>query len=293
MARASLKQLIREPLVHFVVLGAAIFGAYHLLNRGTASDPQDIVVTRGVVENLAATFERTWHRPPTDDELQGLIREYVREEAAYREAVALGLDRDDAVVRRRLRQKLEFVAEDIAQTEPTDQDLRAYFAAHPDDFATEREFTFEHVFLSPDRHGDNLGADAEALRARLSRPGYSAPADLADLGDPFLLPHQFDVVPADELRNMFGDEFVVRLSQLPIGEWQGPVESGYGAHVVLVRERTDGRVPAFEEVRGTVRQEWENARRVEAQDLFYQGLVARYRVIVETAGANGAAGAGQ
>ncbi len=291
MARMSLSRLLREPLLHFVVLGAAIFVTYHVVSRGAAVAPQDIVVTPGTVENLVVTFERTWQRPPTDEEREGLIREYVRDEVAYREAMALGLDRDDTVIRRRLRQKLDFISEDVAaQVTPSDAELRAYFDAHPADFATERVYTFDHVFLSPERHGANLASDAEALRVQLSRPDHP---EFTDLGDPFLLPHQYEKIPADMLRGMFGDEFVARLATLPIGEWTGPIASGYGEHVVLLRERSDGSPPSFDEARADVEREWENARRLEANERFYQGLLTRYRVVVEPARTDGPAGAGR
>ena len=131
-------KLLREPLLHFVLLGAAIFAAHSLLANHSVDRPAEIIVTQGKLENLVIGFTRTWQRPPTDEELQGLIRDYVREEAAYRKALAMGLDRDDTIVRRRLRQKLEFISDDlVAQTEPTDANLQAFLAAHPEDFRKE------------------------------------------------------------------------------------------------------------------------------------------------------------
>jgi hypothetical protein len=128
-----MKQILREPLLHFLLLGAAIFAVYSFVSRDKASEPGEIVITPGKIENIVTTFARTWQRPPTEDELRGLIQDYVREEAAYREALALGLDRDDTIVRRRLRQKLEFVFDDLAaQVEPTDADLQAHLQAHTD-----------------------------------------------------------------------------------------------------------------------------------------------------------------
>src|SRR5579872_6833062 len=116
-------KLFREPLFHFLVLGAVIFVAHGLITRHKTDKPGEIVVTQGAVENLVTGFTRTWQRPPTEGELQGLVRDYIREEAAYRAALAAGLDRDDMIVRRRLRQKLEFLADDLAtRTEPTGAD---------------------------------------------------------------------------------------------------------------------------------------------------------------------------
>ena len=118
-------KILREPLLHFLLLGAAIFGAYRLLSDARATQPGNIVVTQGRIEALVAAFTRTWQRPPTASEREGLIRDYIREEVYVREAIALGLDQDDMVIRRRLRQKLEFVSEDLtAPAEPTDGQLQ-------------------------------------------------------------------------------------------------------------------------------------------------------------------------
>src|SRR6476659_3404233 len=155
---------LREPLLHFLLLGATIFGAYRLLSDARATRPGSIVVTEGRIEALVAAFTRTWQRPPTASEREGLIREYIREEVYVREAITLGLDQDDVVIRRRLRQKLEFVSEDLSsQADPTDGQLRAYLNAHQDAFRVEPHFTFRQVFLDPQRRGDKLSRDAARL----------------------------------------------------------------------------------------------------------------------------------
>jgi hypothetical protein len=204
----------------------------------------------------------------------------VRDEIATREATALGLDQDDTVIRRRLRQKLEFVSEDIAaQAEPTDADLDAYLHAHPESFRVERRFTFRQVYLDPVKHGDNLDRESEKLLARLQRAGGDV--DSSTMGDSLLLEHAFQSVPAGEIAKQFGEEFATKLGELALGRWQGPVESGYGVHLVLVRERTEGRLPALADVREAVRREWDNARRVEANETFYEELSKRYTVTIE------------
>jgi len=210
----------------------------------------------------------------------GEIDGWVREEIATREAMALGLDKDDAVIRRRLRQKLEFVSDDIAdQTEPTDADLNAYLQAHPKSFRVEPAFTFSQVYLDPAKHGDNLGRDTAQLLARLNQAGGNA--DTSTLGDSLLLDDTFQSVPASEVAKQFGEEFAAKLSGLSPGQWQGPVESGYGIHLVLISERTEGRLPELADVRDAVRREWANARRVEENERFYQELSKRYTVTIE------------
>jgi PPIC-type PPIASE domain len=273
-------KVLREPLLHFILLGAVMFAIYGLVSEERGEKPAHIVVTQGTVGNLAATFARVWRRPPTDPELAGLIQDYVREEVLYREALALGLDRDDTLIRRRLRQKMEFVSEDVAaQAEPSDDDLRAYLQAHPEAFAVEPRFTFRQVYLDPLQRGEHLARDIDRLRAELRHRDNTA--DLAELGDGVLLAHRFDNVSATEVRAIFGDTFAAGLSTLTPGQWQGPVPSGYGIHLVHVSERTAGRIPELAEVREAVRREWANTRRLEANETFYRTLLQRYTVTIE------------
>jgi hypothetical protein len=275
-----MKRLLREPLVHFLLLGAAIFAAYNRLPNRSNAEPGKIVITQGQIEHLATGFVKTWQRPPTAEELAGLVRDRVREEVYYREARALGLDKDDTIIRRRLRQKMEFVSDDIAaQAEATDDQLNAYLQAHPDSFRVEPRFTFRQVYLNPDKRGENLARDAAQLLVQVNQAGGNA--DTSALGDSFLLEHQFAAVPVSEVAKQFGAKFAAKLPGLMSGRWQGPVESGYGVHLVLVSERTEGRLPVLAEVRDAVRREWGNARRLEANEKFYQELQKRYTVTIE------------
>jgi len=271
-------KVLREPLLHFLLLGAAIFGAHRLRSNALAAQPGNILVTEGRIEALVAAFTRTWQRPPTASEREGLIRDYIREEVYVREAIALGLDQDDMVIRRRLRQKLEFVSEDLtAPAEPTDGQLRAYLTGHPDAFRVEPRYTFRQVFLNPHRQGDRLSHDAARLLARLRQAG----TDPDTVGDASLLDHSFEALPASLVAEQFGDQFTAELGVLPIGQWRGPVPSTYGTHLVQVDDRTDARVPALQEVRDAVRRDWANAQRAEASEKYYQALLRRYTVTVE------------
>jgi PPIC-type PPIASE domain len=277
---STLGRFLREPLLHFLLLGALIFAAFRFVSGDDANRPSKIVVTQGQIESLAITFGRTWRRPPTAAELEGLVRDYVREEIYAREAMTLGLDRDDTIIRRRLRQKLEFISEDVAnQADPSEEQLRAYLTEHPDVFRTDRRFTFDQVYLNPQQRVRNLEHDAAQMLARLQRAGSKA--DVASLGDSLMLDYEFNAIPAIEVAKQFGEKFAAKLGQLPVGQWQGPIESGYGAHLVLLRQRTEGHVPALEEVRDAVRSAWANAHLVEASEQFYQNLLKRYHVIIE------------
>jgi len=275
-------KILREPLLHFILLGAAIFAVYAFVTRHRTDKPGEIVVTQGTLENIITGFTRTWQRPPTEEELRGQIREYIREEAAYREALAMGLDRDDTIVRRRLRQKLEFLSDDLAtRVEPTDADLQSFLQTHPGLFQSEPRFTFRHVYLNPQQHGGNRAADEARFLAELQRGG--ANADLSSLGDPFLLASSFQNVSLAEVKQVFGDQFASALAALPTSHWQGPVASGYGAHFVFLSQRTEGSPPALPEIRDQVRREWFNTRRSEATEKFYQALLKRYTVKIELA----------
>jgi hypothetical protein len=194
--------------------------------------------------------------------------------------MALGMEKDDTIIRRRLRQKMEFVSDDIAaQAEPSDADLGAYLAAHPDAFRIEPRLTFRQVYLDPKKRGANLAGDAAQLLAQLNQPGGNAVP--AELGDAFLLEREFTAVTPAEAGKQFGGKFELALARLAPGPWQGPVESGYGVHLVQVTARTEGRTPALAEVRDAVRRERDNARRMGANEKFFQELLKRYVVTVE------------
>ena len=275
-----MKRILREPLLHFLLLGAAIFAAYSLLSQRSSGEPGRVVISVGQVAAMEVGFTRAWQRPPTREELEGLIRDRVQEEVYYREAKALDLDKDDTIVRRRLRQKMEFVTDGVAAlAEPTDDELTGYLKAHSDVFRVERRFTFSQVYLNPERRGANLARDTGQLLAQLQQAGDKA--DVSELGDSFLLEHKFQSLPASEAVKLFGDKFAAKLGELSPGQWQGPVESGYGVHLVWVSERTEGRVPALEEVRDAVHREWASTQRLEANEKFYQELLKRYVVTIE------------
>jgi hypothetical protein len=274
----SMRKVLREPLLHFLVLGAGLFVLFGAVGGPTEERPDRIVVSAAKIENLAELFRRTWRRPPTQAELDGLIEGHVKEEILYREALTLGLDRDDIVIRRRLRQKMEFVSDDLALlAEPTESELRTFLAEHPDRFRKPSRVSFAQVYLSPDRRGEDAWGDAERLLVALE----AGESDPAASGDPFLLEQDYRDLAAHDVARLFGEAFAARVAELPVGRWSGPVRSGYGLHLVLVRERAPARLPDLAEVRDAVVGEWGAARREEANRAFYEGLRAGYEVTVE------------
>jgi len=273
-------RLLREPLIHFLVLGAALFLVFNIVGESEEGSTESIVVSVGRVAQLTEAFTRTWQRPPTEQELEGLIEDHVREEVYYREALAMGLDRDDTIVRRRLRQKLEFFTDDLMATvDPTDEQLQAYLDEHPDDFRIPVQLSFRQIYFNRDRRGAQVTQDAEALLARLN--GAGSAIDTADLGDPLMLPTDYEMISEVEVARRMGAEFAAALPALPLGIWSGPVESGFGLHLVLIRERQSESLPPLSEIRKAVEREWRNVRRKEASDAFYNGLRDRYEVSVE------------
>lgn len=273
-------RVVREPLFQFLVIGAAIFAIHAVVARYRTDVPGEIVVTQGTIENLVTGFARTWQRPPSEGELQGLVRDYIREEAAYREALAVGLDRDDMIVRRRLRQKLEFLADDLAtRTAPTDGDLRGFLETHRDLFQTEPLVSFRQVYFDPGRHGGDLDRDVRRALDELRRSGghVGEPA----VGDPLLLGQTFADVPPADVKSTFGESFAAAITAVPVGSWQGPLHSGYGVHLVYVERRTESRLPVLADIQDQVRREYLDTRRRQAEDRFYQTLLSRYRVRIE------------
>jgi len=272
-------KLLGEPLIHFMLLGVGLFLLFGYVG-GEDEAPDEIVISAGAIEHLKATFARTWQRPPTPEELDELIADRIREEVYYREATALGLDRDDTIVRRRMRQKMEFLAADVAERwEPTDEELLAFFEQSADSYRTPARFSFRHVYLDPQRHDGKLQEEVDRLLA-VVRAGE---VDTESLGDSLMLPGELSRVSSEEVAALLGDRFARQLQDLVIGRWQGPVASGYGVHLVLLEEREEGRMPSFEQIRDELERDWRHARRQEAKDELFEQLSGRYEVRVERA----------
>jgi hypothetical protein len=241
-----MKKFLREPLVRFLLLGAAIFVASSFVSRGRTDKPGEIVITQA------------------------------------RKAMAQGLDRDDTIIRRRLRQKLEFLSEDLtAKLQPTAAELEEYLRTHPQDFQIEPTVTLQQIYLDPQKHGTHLARDAATLLASLRGAGTNV--DMNSLGDPFLFEARFDNVTLSDVTKMLGSEFATNLSKLPSGEWTGPVKSGYGEHLVFVAERTEARLRPLSEVQAQVTRDWMSAKRQEAMENYYASLLRHYRIKIESA----------
>ena len=276
----TLKSILREPLLHFFAIGAALFLYFHWSGGGSGPASNRIVITSGQIHHLEAGFTKVWQRPPTEVELKGLVDDWVREEIAVREAMASGLDRDDTVIRRRLRLKLEFLIDDTgAATAPTEQELQAWLDAHQAAFAVEPQVSLIQVFVSPERHSARVDADAAALLATLRAAAPDAGLD--DLGDPSLLPRRLDLGPRSEVVRAFGQEFAEQVDHLDAGTWSGPLESGFGLHLVQVLERSEGSRPSLATVRPAVERDFMSDRRTRQLATLYERLLDKYTVVTE------------
>ena len=267
-------KIVREPLLHFFMLGALLFVLFAWKNDDALRGPDEIVVDAQQVDALSSQFQRAWQRAPTPEEMSALIDNWVREEVLYREGLALGLDRGDPVMRRRVAQKMEFISEDLVDAGPVGDELQEWFDANAEDYRLDPRFTFQQVYFDPSTRSGSLEATIEsALR--------SAQQGQVPNGDATLLPAALDDASLAEVRRTFGDRCADSLAETPVGDWTGPLVSGYGLHLVVVREKQESRIPAFDEVRAAVERDFRADRTREFKDVIYEKLRERYTVTYE------------
>jgi hypothetical protein len=274
-------KLLREPLFHFVALAVVLFLFYTIGSGLFSSDPGlRIEVKESDVVVLAENFKRTWQRPPTQEELENLVQARVREEVLYREALAVGLDENDTVVRRRLVQKMEMLSQDLALlADPTDQELQVYFQERHESYRIPPRLSFSHVYFNMDRRGPQ--GEEEARRVLTDILAETPPPRRApERGDQFLLRYDFDSVSPEEVTREFGAQFAESLFGLEPG-WQGPIVSGYGFHLVYVGDKVEGRIPMLEEVREKVLLDYSRMRSERAKEALYEGLAERYEILID------------
>jgi peptidyl-prolyl cis-trans isomerase C len=280
--RSLLRRSLHEPLLHVLLIGAALFAVYDALKPG-ASQRQDanrIVITADDLAQIQIAWMAQWRRPPTPEEMHNLLDGKVREEILSREATALGLDKDDTIVKRRLAQKMEFVMDDVAALrEPTDDELRRWFEQNTQRFALPSLVTFRHLYFSPDLRGTRARDDAaDAFRKLAGRPEETP--EVGGVADRFMFQDFYAEWSPDQVAGIFGTSFAQALLGLEEGQWQGPVESGLGWHLVWVQSKIPGRVPAFEEIKATVKSEWMDEQRAEAKRRMFETMRARYQIVL-------------
>lgn len=276
---------LKEPLLHFLLIGAGLFMLYGWQSDDDELRPDQIVFTEAKIDQLINLWERKWQRLPTRQELQGMIEQQIREEVLYREALAIGLDKNDQVVRRRMSQKMEFISNDLASlAEPEDEQLQAYLDKHPEKFVIPGQISFSQIYLDVSQHGEQVYANVEKIIEELSNSPVDV--DISVLGDSFMGGYVFNNETDFGVSRLFGRAFTQAIFELPVGQWAGPVESGYGLHVVRVDSRTDSRKPSLEQVRDRVRVEWVAQQQRETNDMLYSELRKRYEITIESPAGN-------
>lgn len=267
--------ILREPIYLFLAVGFTLFLLNGLLN-GSLRDHGDstINISQGRVQQIAESYQLLAGRPPSQQELQALVDDFVSEEIAYREAIALGLDVDDTIIRRRLGQKLKFLVEDADASEPPSQDqLAAWLQSHQADYQLPARFAFTHILASADTRGDQAQSDAQAFLEALK-----SGSDPADMGDTSMLPTTLFLTSEQGVSALFGPAFADSLFASTQDEWFGPITSPLGAHIVRVTSREPGRVPDLTEIENILRSDWIDARRTSNREEYLRDLRQRYQV---------------
>ena len=280
----KVKSILKEPLFQFFVLGVFVYVLYGLF--ASLDDKQaenTIVVTKGEIDWMKDTWTKRWNRPPTDQELEGLIDQHIEESIFYQEALKMGLDQNDVIIRRRLAQKLKFLQEDLLKPgEPSEEALRAYFRENISMYSSDELVTLTQIFYDPDKRGSSTLQDAENDKARLNDMDIDV-VDPKAFGDYFMLQNYYPGRSQQDISKLFGSEFARNVMSLEVDEWHGPILSGYGTHLVYVTDRVESVEPNFEDVRDLVLEDWKIAQQEKMNQMFAEGVIARYTVIVEDA----------
>lgn len=278
-----MNRMLKEPLVHFLLAGAALFAAYAWLNRtpetSSANKTTKIEITAGDVRWLAENWTTQWRRPPTREELRGLTADYLNEQLLAREARALGLEDNDVIIRRRLAQKLTFIIDDTTRrAEPTDEELQRYYEANTQRFRSEARISFAHIYFSPQRRAHARSDAAETLKLLVAE---GATTGTADLGDRLMVRSELRDETEQSISNTFGPDFARAVLVLGTGRWSGPIQSGYGPHLVRVSAMKEASVPPLSEIRERVAAEWKRERETQAKERYLAELRKKYDLVAD------------
>lgn len=282
-----MKKLLTDPLFHFLLIGAALFIIFEMSSSTGDSFEDKILISKGDITALESNFARTWQRPPTEKELLGLIEESVRDEIAFREAVKMGLDQNDSYIRRRLRMKMELLIEDIGTLEPpSENELSDYLENNRESFRKEPQVGFSQVYLNVEKRAKSLEEDVKRLLKQLN--GIGTEANPENFGDAIMLPKQFPLSSLNIIARQFGSDFADDIAGLRPGSWEGPIESSYGLHLVLIHDSVAGRDPDLSEIRPAVEREYVAKRQRELKEEAYQKLKEQYPVEIDRSQDSGA-----
>lgn len=274
---------LREPLLHFLFIGAALFFVFYTTqDRSNFNQSKDIIViSPSDIDRLAYFFEKTWRRPPNDKELRGIVDDYLEEEVLYREALRLGLDKDDTVVRRRMRQKMEFFVNDISeQTEPTTQQLEEFLNNNKENYRVEPAISFQQIYFKPDKDTEKTEKRINNIKNKLYQQTTSV-EDSQNIGDATILPFEFKQTTLSEIDNQFGKWFGAKFSELDELKWQGPIESAYGFHLIFIEEKTEEYIPKLSEIRNEVQRDWKYSLNKDLEQEYFRIKLDQYKVQIQ------------
>jgi hypothetical protein len=277
-----LTRLFKEPLIQFLIIGAAIYGAYALFGSPEEDYRDNIILAdSNRINAMISEWESRWQRPPTRQEIDGLIQQYIKEDVLYRQAVSMRLNEDDPITRRRMAQKLEFLTSDLAQMqEPAEGELETFFEENEAAYRDPDRISFSHIFFDPDARGDATLDDADQLLAQLKAEGEPT-EEMLQQGDRFMLQNYFAAASERDIRRQLGSGFAESVMALEPGQWHGPVLSGYGVHLVYVFAYQEAPAPQFEAVRERVLEDWHTVKREEFNQQFLESLKERFEIIVD------------
>ena len=266
-----IKRILQEPLLHYVVVGTLLF--FYLSSTDTTTKPQ-VVITEGKIKHLAAQFTKTRQREPSKDELQALIDNQIRVDLAFEQGVQMGLVENDGIIKRRVKQKIEFMLNDsIASIEPSKEELQDYLDTHKEDYMIESIYDFEHLYINPEKH-ENTDAHIAKLQMMILNDAYEGS------GDSIMLERTFTQITTAQIARLFGRKFAKSLDGIELGGWQGPVKSGYGFHLVKIDKKIPSHLATLDEVEATIKRDYRDKAQKKAIDEFYDELKTHYSITV-------------
>ena len=278
---SKLSYLLHEPLFHFLLIGMGIFILFSQINTSDDENNQQIIITKAKIDTLANAFFKAKGRPPTAEEMKKQLEYDIREQVLYREAMAMELDKDDMIIRRRLAQKMKYLFNDLSVVnKPNEAELKKFLSEHPSKFIKPATISFSQVYLDPKEHGTNLAEDAKDLLEELRTTTVK---DTISFGDRSLLPYDFSNERKSNIISMFGKAFTEQAFISVTNAWAGPFASAYGIHLIYIHKRTEARLPPLSEMRERVEREWIRFKQDQANEIFYQSLYQHYEIIVDDA----------
>ena len=271
-----MKTILREPLLHFLLLAGIVFVLFQQVSNDVSPKNNDIVVSKEQIRALRSEYLKVWQRPPNDQELTKLIQNYIREEVLYREALALGFDKNDGVIRRRMSQKMKFLTENLTDLQQVeDKELQIYLGKNVEQYMQPSHFSFRQIYFNNKKHQLTQGEFVSLLKKL-----QNGEVDPKNTGDPIMIDHQFKMLRETEISRILGARFLQSLKTAPRGSWQGPIQSGFGHHLIFVSEFVAGYQPKLADVRKQVLRDWSAEKRAENNQLFYENLKQQYNISV-------------